>query len=89
MLHASVYRRGEIFIELSLEAEHYRTISCVTKSPPNLENDMEYEVSQNCGFRDADVKKECSLDFSSDFSNYSNNEGDLTLHLFLVLYCAY
>ena len=43
---------------------------------------MNYKLSGNNGFRNADMKEECS----SNSSNYSNNEGNPALSLCLVLY---
>ena len=51
---------------------------------PQLISDANYDLSENYGFRNADVKEE----ESSHLSNYSDNEGNPALHLCLVLYCV-
>ena len=56
--------------------------SCLIYACPQLTNDVNYELSGNNGFRNADVKEECSF-----FSNHFNNEGNPALRLCLVLYC--
>ena len=51
----------------------------VTYVRPQLINNVNYKLSGSNGFIKADVKEECS----SYFSNYSNNEGNPSSHLFL------
>ena len=58
--------------------------SCVIYAFPQL-NDMDYKLSQNCGFPNGDMKKEYSL----DFSHCSKDEGNPGLQIPLVLYCVY
>ena len=49
-------------------------------------NDIDYELSQNFGFRDGDMKEECS----TNFLNSSNDEGkNPVLQVSLVLYCVH
>ena len=50
---------------------------------PQLLNDVNYKLSGNNGLGIVDVKEECS----SYSSNYSINEGNPSLQLYVVLYC--
>ena len=52
---------------------------------PQFTNDTDYKLSLNCGFRNGNMKEECS----SDNSNYFNDKGNPVLHLPPVLYCVY
>ena len=56
---------------------HFEFCAC-----PQLMNNMDYELSRNCGFINSDVKEECS----SDFPNSSNNEG--ILFYILIWWCT-
>ena len=51
---------------------------------PQLLNDVNYKLSGNNGLGIVDVKEECS----SYSSNYSINEGNPSLQLYVVLYCV-
>ena len=55
---------------------------CLIYTCPQLIKDVDHQLSGSNGFGNLDVKEECS----SDFSNYSGNEGNPALHLYLLLY---
>ena len=52
---------------------------------PQLINDVNYKLSGDKSFRNAEMNEECS----SYFSNYSNIEGSPALDSHLVLYCIH